>query len=116
MTRFISLIITLLTISICASGKEFVRLSTDEGLSNNAVLCMYQDEYGMIWAGTRNGLNRYTGNGFDIFKYRKGDDDCLQYNYVKDLAGDGNGKIYAIAFGITEYDLKPSETAENPLL
>ena len=106
MTRFISLIITLLTISICASGKEFVRLSTDEGLSNNAVLCMYQDEYGMIWAGTRNGLNRYTGNGFDIFKYRKGDDDCLQYNYVKDLAGDGNGKIYAIAFGITEYDLK----------
>ena len=62
MTRFISLIITLLTISICASGKEFVRLSTDEGLSNNAVLCMYQDEYGMIWAGTRNGLNRYKGS------------------------------------------------------
>lgn len=38
------------------------------GLSHNTVYCLAQDQRGMIWAGTKNGLNRYDGYRFKIFR------------------------------------------------
>jgi hypothetical protein len=38
-----------------AQDISFRHLTTDDGLSHNAVMTMYQDERGFIWIGTRNG-------------------------------------------------------------
>lgn len=66
----------LLTIGLCISishsgiaNRElsFKRLSTDEGLSHNSVYSIFEDKYGYIWIGTRNGLNRYNGSGFKTY-------------------------------------------------
>ena len=55
-----------------ANGKSqeisFNHLTTDDGLSNNSVRCLYQDEKGFIWIGTRNGVNLYNGDEFIIYK------------------------------------------------
>ncbi|MBL0045803.1 MAG: hypothetical protein IPP33_15825 [Flavobacteriales bacterium] len=45
----------------CAQQLQFQHLSTDDGLSNNAITCMYQDRAGYIWIGTERGLNLYDG-------------------------------------------------------
>lgn len=37
----------------------FSHLTTDDGLSQFSVNSMYIDEQGIIWIGTREGLNRY---------------------------------------------------------
>ncbi|MCM1501123.1 MAG: ATP-binding protein [Bacteroidales bacterium] len=99
-----------IVLSICAVssawGINFRQFTSDDGLSDNAVLCIYQDENGSIWFGTRNGLNRYSGNGFEIYRNRKGDPESLQYNSIQGLAGDGNGKIYIMASGISELDIR----------
>jgi ligand-binding sensor domain-containing protein/signal transduction histidine kinase len=47
---------------------KFVRLTMDQGLSNNSVYCMHQDRVGFLWFGTFAGLNRYDGTGFSIYK------------------------------------------------
>src|SRR5258708_16230779 len=42
-------------------------LGIEQGLSNNAVISIYQDHNGFLWFGTYDGLNRYDGYGFKIF-------------------------------------------------
>lgn len=49
----------------------FSHLTTDDGLSQFSVNSMYIDERGIIWIGTREGLNRYNGNDIKSFKLKK---------------------------------------------
>lgn len=48
---------------------RFSRIDIAQGLSNNEVNCIYKDEKGFIWFGTRSGLNRFDGYRFKIFKH-----------------------------------------------
>lgn len=43
----------------------------NSGLSQNTVMSIYQDSKGFIWAGTKNGLNRFDGSNFKV--YQRGD-------------------------------------------
>ncbi len=46
---------------------DFVRYSVKDGLSDNYITCLQQDNLGYIWAGTNNGLNRFDGHSFNNF-------------------------------------------------
>jgi signal transduction histidine kinase/ligand-binding sensor domain-containing protein len=43
----------------------FQRLTTDDGLSDNAVNCVLQDRAGFLWIGTEKGLDRFDGQRVD---------------------------------------------------
>jgi signal transduction histidine kinase/ligand-binding sensor domain-containing protein/CheY-like chemotaxis protein len=47
---------------------RFKRLTTLDGLSQRWVRCIYQDDIGYMWFGTADGLNRYDGNEFLIYR------------------------------------------------
>jgi ligand-binding sensor domain-containing protein len=44
--------------------KNFIRYTVKDGLSDNYITCLQQDEQGYLWAGTDIGLNRFDGNAF----------------------------------------------------
>ena len=46
---------------------DFVHYTIKEGLSDNNINCINQDDYGFIWIGTESGLNRYDGNQFEKY-------------------------------------------------
>jgi ligand-binding sensor domain-containing protein len=48
---------------------RFTRLSTPEGLSQSRVEHILQDDQGFMWFGTENGLNRYDGYTFKVFRH-----------------------------------------------
>jgi signal transduction histidine kinase/ligand-binding sensor domain-containing protein len=48
-----------------AQSLGFQHLTTDDGLSDNAITCVYEDRGGYIWIGTENGLDRYDGQRVD---------------------------------------------------
>lgn len=48
-------------------GRTFTNYTTEDGLSNNDVLCMTQDNAGNIWFGTDDGVSRYNGKSFTNF-------------------------------------------------
>lgn len=50
------------------AGPRYVRITMDQGLSNNSVYCLHQDRVGFLWFGTFAGLNRYDGTGFSVYK------------------------------------------------
>ena len=46
------------------SNIKFDHLGADNGLSNSSVTCIFQDNSGYMWIGTRDGLNCYNGYTF----------------------------------------------------
>lgn len=46
----------------------FDQLTIADGLSHNTVFCLLQDHNGYIWIGTQNGLNKYDGYTFEVFR------------------------------------------------
>ena len=55
----------------------FNHLTTDNGLSQFSVNSLYIDESGILWIGTREGLNRYNGEDIKTYKLQKNDPNSL---------------------------------------
>ncbi len=47
---------------------RFERITVDDGLSQSSITCMVQDKFGYLWIGTLDGLNKYDGNSFKIYR------------------------------------------------
>jgi len=69
-------------------------LGIEQGLSNNAVTCVYQDARGFMWFGTYDGLNRYDGYGFTVYRTIIGDSTSLPFNNIASISGDGRGNLW----------------------
>lgn len=68
MYRFVLLgLITFCTCSV-AQDLRFRRIGTDDGLPQAYVSQIAQDMHGYLWVGTQDGLGRYDGRRFDVFK------------------------------------------------
>lgn len=50
------------------SNIRFDHLTVQDGLSQSAVTVIFQDKQGFMWFGTQDGLNRYDGYNFKVFK------------------------------------------------
>ncbi|RYE32181.1 MAG: hybrid sensor histidine kinase/response regulator, partial [Sphingobacteriaceae bacterium] len=61
---------------------QFSQLDINNGLSHNRVTCIYKDNKGFMWFGTKSGLNRYDSYRFKVFKHNFNNpasisDDCI---------------------------------------
>ena len=63
-------------------------LGIEQGLSNNAVTCIYQDHNGFMWFGTYDGLNRFDGYVFKVFRNKFNDSTSLANNRVSCITED----------------------------
>lgn len=78
-------------------------LTTDDGLSDNRINCVYKDKKGFIWIGTRNGLNRYDGHSFRIFT--PVGDNAISNEIINSITEDSNGHIWVATMnGLNSYD------------
>ena len=73
---------------------KFNSYSIEDGLSQSHVTDIIPDEFGYIWVATQDGLNKYNGYEFDVFKHKLNDDKSLPNSYVHSLAVDNQGLIW----------------------
>jgi ligand-binding sensor domain-containing protein/serine phosphatase RsbU (regulator of sigma subunit) len=66
----------------------------ENGLSQTSVNCLIQDSRGFLWIGTQDGVNKYDGYGFKIFKNQPSDTNSLSDNYVNCIYEDSEGNIW----------------------
>ena len=78
---------------------HFDHLSDQEGLSSNTVFSILQDSRGFLWVGTYNGLNRYDGYEFTVFKNSSDDSTSISDNKIRALCEDKNGNIWVGTWG-----------------
>jgi ligand-binding sensor domain-containing protein/signal transduction histidine kinase len=72
----------------------FKHFQVEQGLSNNTATCIIQDKKGFIWIGTKDGLNRFDGYNFKVFRNIPGDSTSLGNNSVWKLCEGKDGRIW----------------------
>jgi ligand-binding sensor domain-containing protein/two-component sensor histidine kinase len=84
----------------------FSRITTQNGLSHNKVNCILQDKRGFMWMGTDDGLNRYDGRRFVVFRHEPGNKACISGNIISDLVEDNDGVLWIATLdgGFSKYD------------
>ncbi|WP_320019114.1 two-component regulator propeller domain-containing protein [Labilibaculum manganireducens] len=95
--RILTIIILSLLQSLCALSQDIYRFehfNSENGLSQNTISSLLCDRKGFLWIGTMNGLNRYDGYRFKIYKSKKGDSNVFTNNRVIDLWEDYQGFIW----------------------
>jgi signal transduction histidine kinase/ligand-binding sensor domain-containing protein/DNA-binding response OmpR family regulator len=69
-------------------------LDISNGLSHNSASAIYQDKSGYMWFGTNDGLNRYDGYEFKIFRNEIGNEQSLASDFIFCLEGDSKNNIW----------------------
>jgi signal transduction histidine kinase/streptogramin lyase len=90
---FVFVIVVLLPIVAVGQRFYFEKISESDGLSDNRVNCFMKDKTGFMWIGTENGLNRYDGHEFRI--YRPGQKKfTLSHEHINDIEQDHKGRLW----------------------
>lgn len=85
---------------------KFRRLAPEQGLSQSSVNAIAQDSQGYLWFGTQDGLNRYDGYTFKVYRYNPSDAASLSDNYIWRLLVDRQGTLWIGTYsgGLNRYD------------
>ncbi|MFB6341606.1 two-component regulator propeller domain-containing protein [Saccharicrinis sp. FJH62] len=84
-----------------------VFMSVSDGIASPGVNGVIQDSYGLIWIGTRDGLQKYDGLKLETFKNIPGDPSSLQNNNIWTLCEDAEHNIWiGTDSGVSKYNRK----------
>ncbi len=96
--RTAALVVLLLAVTIqnghCQPKCAFTHYSVGDGLSEGIVLTMHQDRDGLMWFGTFDGLNRFDGYSFKVYKSGFKSSYALKNNRVDRITEDDLGYLW----------------------
>ncbi|MBP7868032.1 MAG: hypothetical protein KA419_19045 [Acidobacteria bacterium] len=83
----------------------FEHYTQAQGLSSNSVMRLYQDRQGFVWIGTSDGLNRFDGYKFTVFRHSPDDPNSLTDNWIDAICEDRKGNLWiGTTAGLNRYD------------
>jgi len=99
------------------STKKVIKYTLKDGLSFATVYSIIQDNKGFMWFATGDGLNRFDGTNFKVFKFEPNNPYSLPSNYVQTIYKDTHGDIWISSrWGIYQFDTNRERfTKFNPL-
>ncbi len=85
---------------------KFKHITSKEGLVQNNVFAILQDSKGFMWFGSRDGLNRYDGYNFKLFRNDPNDSNTINNNFVRAICEDHKGYLWVgtAGGGLDRYD------------
>ena len=101
------LFILLLCLPGYANDPHFRHYNNKQGLSHNTVYCSLQDQRGFMWFGTEDGLNRFDGHTFKIYRHNSYNPNSLPNDCIVNLFESSDEKIWIFtARGTCYYDYR----------
>lgn len=101
----------LMILSLNSEAKQFKTISSREGLSNNAILSMHQDNKGHLYLGTMDGLNIWNGNTIEIFSSADGKN-IFFGNKIRHIIPGSDEKLYLLTtYGLAVLDIQTRNVA-----
>ncbi len=99
---------------LSASARHIHFFSSDSQLSSSLINKVLYDSNGFLWVATEDGLNRFDGSRFNIYRHVQGDSTSLADNYVTTIFEDDRGNLLVATYvGVQIYD--PSTDSFSPL-
>ncbi|MEN7550701.1 two-component regulator propeller domain-containing protein [Rapidithrix thailandica] len=85
---------------------KFSHLSSKDGLPQNSILAIHQDRWGFLWFGTDDGLCRYDGYSFRVFRHNPEDPFSISSNVIRAIEEDAKGRLWigTSGGGLNRYD------------
>lgn len=85
----------------------FSKIGVEEGLSQLTVMTIFEDEFGRMWFGTREGISLYNGASIEYISPKNISDNTLSGSLVRNIVGDLAGSVFIqTQNGIDKYDLR----------
>jgi signal transduction histidine kinase/ligand-binding sensor domain-containing protein len=83
------------------SGQQirFEKISIEQGLSQSSVYSIYQDSQGFLWFGTEDGLNKFDGYNFTVYRHDPDDPLSLSDNTILSIFEDKSGLLWVGTYG-----------------
>ncbi|HKO80339.1 MAG TPA: two-component regulator propeller domain-containing protein [Chitinophagaceae bacterium] len=109
MIRRLVFLAILLFGAIYAPGQSyyFRHYQVENGLSNNAIICSVQDKKGFLWFGTKDGLDRFDGYSFKIFRNDPEKEGSIGSNFIHSLYVDNDDVLWVgTEKGLYQYDAR----------
>lgn len=106
MKKYLAILLIPLSLSFHSSsqGMRFRKYDLNSGLTHNSVLSLLQDNEGLIWIGTRDGLNRFNGLDYEVYVHNFSDSKTLSNNQINCLFESSDKSIWAgTANGLNRY-------------
>lgn len=91
---FPGIFLIFISLSLFAQNYKSQVISLEDGLSQSTIFAMAQDQLGLMWFGTEDGLNCYDGYEFKVFKNEPFDSTSLPHNQVSALLADTKGRLW----------------------
>ena len=117
-------ILLLATARVAAQNQpvKFEHITPEHGLSNSQILCILQDRQGFMWFGTLDGLNKYDGYSFTVYKHDPANPKSLSDNSISSLCEDRSGVLWigTTGGGLNKFDRETNtftsyqHDSENP--
>jgi len=76
------------------SRNIFAHILSEDGLSQNTVHSIIQDSKGFMWFATEDGLNKYDGYNFTVYKNNPQDKNSISDNFIWTIFEDKNGILW----------------------
>lgn len=104
------------SLAIEPTEKGFTRIRGPIELTQNDVTSIAQDRIGFLWFGTQDGLIRYDGYEFVIYRHDRNDANSLAASFIRALHKDSNGRLWVgTDLGINLYNETSDEFSRFPL-
>lgn len=87
-----------LAVQLHAQKLNFEYLTVKEGLPQNTVRSIVKDKYGFMWFGTWNGLCRYDGYTFKVYRTIPGDTTSIANSRIHHIYKDSYGALWVTSF------------------
>ncbi len=85
---------------------KFEQISLEQGMSQSSVRCILQDSRGFMWMGTEDGLNKFDGYSFTVYKPNPDDPHSISSNFIRSICEDHAGNLWigTNGGGLNRYD------------
>ncbi|WP_299223477.1 hybrid sensor histidine kinase/response regulator transcription factor [uncultured Psychroserpens sp.] len=92
--KLVVYILGFLCLTLNAQQLDFYKYGVEKGLSQETINTILKASNGFLWLGTQDGLNRFDGHSFKVYKAEKNNPKSISGNFINDLVEDKSGRIW----------------------
>lgn len=113
LTVFFVFLMAVTSPSNAQTDYRFEKITVEDGLSQSSITSLVQDDFGYLWIGTLDGLNKYDGKHFTVYKHEEAKASSIPSNEIRKLFLDRKKQLWVVGRSSISRYLPEFDAFEN---